>query len=817
MKALSEFSSTEIERASRLSPAVAAYIRHVTVQSQTALDTIRILRHKAWLEATLNTLFNTASTEEICRDWSRQTDRIVSLAWREAGLDDLPLALFALGKWGSEELNLSSDIDLIVVSKLATDEKAEAKIRKFKNLLNEATALGFAFRVDFDLRPGGTSTPLITSIDRFEYHYWSQGEPWERLALTRLRWVCGNKKLGEETCDLARRFSYRKFIDINLLEDLKSLRQKIHQNLRVRDPRPESNIKLGIGGIRDIELFLQSLMVIHGGRATPLQQHHTTAIAESLKNLKILPPSEADFLIEAYWFLRDIENRIQLVRDTQTHSLPPRPLSEEIISPPTYSRLEQVQKRVDDIVSSLLGQVDLTTPQLPAGLEEQKIWLEQLGFSLNSRDQLWPKLIENTSLGLKTRNSELVRKEFLYRFVTVLNEINHDRDLGLSFLLDFIKATRAKSSFYSLLIREDRLLRDLALLFSISPYLSQILCSRPDLVDSLLLKSQEPFSEDFDSMLDDMAENKLLSEFICALEFFRSHNLTNLFENLTRTADNICRHLLEKLKDQFFRESTLNILCLGKWGGQDLGLRSDLDFIFVTDNSPSENDFKIAKRFISRLQDPHRGGRLYGIDLRLRPSGNAGPLILTKERLSEFLMESAEPWQRQSYLRARYLNAGVWDFHTVINKSLSKEDFTELRRIREKLTYPLDSSSTINIKYSRGGLIDTELCVQTLLLHYKIIPTSTRTDLQIGDLNHSSLNTESLENIRQNYLRLRTAEQMIKLIQQSDSLLLPAQEQHREKLAKILQTDSTDVESYLRQVLQENETFLKELDPIWSE
>lgn len=817
MKALENFSKEELDRASKLSPAFSSYLRLSSQIPKSISANIRILRHKAWMKATLNTLFHTATTEEVCKEWSTDTDEIVKLAWRESELDNLPIALFALGKWGTEELNLSSDIDVIVVSKSSSDEKLDLKVRKFKNLLSENTDLGFAFRVDFDLRPGGKSTPIVTSLTQFEYHYWSQGEPWERLALTRLRWICGNASLGDEVYDLSRRFSYRKFIDINLLEELKSLRQKIHHNLRLKDSRPESNLKLGIGGIRDIELFLQSLMVIHGGRATPLQKRRTTEIAEALKNLNILPANEADFLIEAYWFLRDLENRVQLVRDNQTHSLPVQKLNPEIINLGAYSHLESIQKRVDEIVSSLLGKVDLSSPHLPSGLEEQQKWLNDLDFSLTSQQDIWPQLIDTTSLSLKSRNAEIVRQEFLYLFVVALKNTNQDKDLGLSFLLDFIRATRAKSSFYSLLIREDRLLNDLALLFSTSPYLSQIICSRPDLVDSLLLKSQEPFSEDFDSMLNDMAENKLLSEFICALEFFRSHNLTSLFENLTRTADNISAHLLLKLKDQFSPDSDLDILCLGKWGGQDLGLRSDLDFIFVTEKDPSEFDFKIAKRFISRLQDPHRGGRLYGIDLRLRPSGNAGPLIMRHDNLVSFLTNNAEAWQRQSYLRARFLSGRPWELKPFLDRGLDANDLIELRKIREKLTTNNTTDSEINIKYSRGGLIDTELCVQALILFHKVLPTSTRTDLQFSDFNSTALDSEKLDQLRQNYLRLRTAEQMIKLIQQSDSLRIPSQPHHIEKLAKMLHTDAAGVKTHLRQLLTENEGLLKELDPIWQQ
>ncbi len=815
MRDLTSFSLEEIEKASRFSPAIANYFRQIKSPVADFSDEIRLSRHTVWLTAALNTFYSSASTEVICQLWSDEADRILTKTWSQVGLAATPLALFALGKLGSRELNLSSDIDIIVVCRGPSNEDLESKIRAFRKLLSENTAKGFVYRVDFDLRPGGSAGSMITGIDQFENHYWSQGEPWERLALTRLRGICGDPEVIAEVEDLSRRFSYRKFIDINLLEDLKSLRQKIHQNLRAKDSRPEANLKLGIGGIRDIELFLQSLMVIHGGRIPQLQSRQIPLIAETLKSFKILPVDEADFLVSAYWFLRDLEHRVQLVRDTQTHSLPERPLAPEIIAPSLYNDLKKITQRVDSIVSSLLGKINFQAPHLPNTLEAQKQWLEELGFSKQSREEIWPNLIESTKLVQKNRRHETARQEFLYFVVKALHEAALDVDMGLGFLLDFIKATRAKSSFYSLLIREEQLLKDLALLFSVSPYLSQVLCSRPELVDSLLLRTQEPFSEDFDQMLDEMAENKLLSEFICALEFLRAHNLENLFSNLSLTADRICKHLLLQLKQLIAADSDLDILCLGKWGGQDLGLRSDLDFIFVTTKSPDEKDFKIAKRFISRLQDPHRGGRLYGLDLRLRPSGTAGPLIVKADSLNEFLLTQAEGWQRQSYLRARFLNSPDWTNKTLIERGLASDELAELRAIREKLTTPLTTLSEINIKYSRGGLIDTELCVQTILLSTKLVTSNTRTDLQLDDIVQQNNNPQLLK-LKKCYLELRTVEQMIKLIQQSDSLKIPTDPLHKAKLSKVLALEKNDLEAYIFELLKQNEDNIKILDPIWS-
>ena len=211
MKELGDFTEQEIERAAHLSPAIANYLRQIHLTCAGFSDEIRIVRHRAWLEAALNTLYNSATTQEICEFWSTRTDEIVQRTWKECGLDGGPLALFALGKLGSKELNLSSDIDLIVVSRHTSTDEQNSQLRSFHKALSEITPRGFVYRLDFDLRPGGISSAMITNIDQFEIHYWSQGESWERLALTRLRGICGDKSLIQEVELLSKRFSKKRF------------------------------------------------------------------------------------------------------------------------------------------------------------------------------------------------------------------------------------------------------------------------------------------------------------------------------------------------------------------------------------------------------------------------------------------------------------------------------------------------------------------------------------------------------------------------------------------------------------------------------
>jgi glutamate-ammonia-ligase adenylyltransferase len=181
-----------------------------------------------------------------------------------------------------------------------------------------------------------------------------------------------------------------------------------------------------------------------------------------------------------------------------------------------------------------------------------------------------------------------------------------------------------------------------------------------------------------------MSERKLLTELWAANQFLNEKSPDGLFTRVTQTADEIALQLLSQLKHDF-PDSLLKIVALGKWGGEELGLRSDLDFIFVTPGAPKESDFKVARRFISRLTDPLKGGNLYEVDLRLRPSGQSGTLLVAEDSLATYWKESAQAWERQAYSRARPLGGLKLDKNILSARGLSAEDLEELKRIRSKL------------------------------------------------------------------------------------------------------------------------------------
>lgn len=773
--------------------------RYRSILAAHTKENLKLFRHREWLKAATATLEKSKTTREICHDWSHAADEILKRAWHESGLYEMPIALFALGKLGAEELNLSSDVDLIVISASRPDAGMQKAFREFTKSLTESDEYGsFTLRLDFDLRPGGRFASVITPLPEAENYYWTHGAPWERLALVRLRPVIGPEALTQPFAELAQKFSYRKYVDYSFLEHIKGLRSQIHNYY---EDSHNLNLKLAVGGIRDIELFCHALQVIHGGRIPALRISNTDDAFAKLIELKLFDVSALSRLRDIYWYWRQIENEVQAHEDQQTHLIPR--------DHPEAQKFLADSAEVDRIVTELLGKTS-KSPLLPSDLESQKEWLGRHQFSDRSRNEVWPKLVELTAKSTRTTHDEKMRQEFLYQYVEQLSQVGLDKDLGLHLLNDLLLSTRAKATFFSLFVSEPRLVRDIARLFSVSPYLGGILSSRPELIDSFLYKAQGEAPEAIDELLEYLTEKRLLSEILSSISFLDNRDVEKLGHNLSQTADDISNVLLKRLCTEH-QSKPVQVLALGKWGGRELGLRSDLDFIFICDSEADTNEHKVAKRFISRLTEPHRGGMIYSIDLRLRPSGKAGPIIVEKKKFLEYIAQSAEPWERQSYLRGRLLNNDPTFAKqlrsALFSRPLTEDDLQELRRIREALLKPI--GDTFSLKYAPGGLLDIELASQTAVLFSQKENFGTSTSEMLYA-------TQLSQNLTKSYHWLREIEQIYRLVSDSSGDLISLENESFVRMASFLKTNPSQLFEQIVSTLTLTEGEVKQLDPIYT-
>ena len=805
---LASYSSDEWAQAEAW-PAVARYRYQLSRNSDgSALTDIRLKRHDLWLRCAMATYFDRASAREICEFWSDCADLLIDDAWRSTGCAADRWSLIALGKLGSRELNLSSDVDLIAIR----DDGSEPDLktfRQFQTLLSEITEFGFCLRVDFTLRPGGKSAPAIPTASEFEYHYGYHGEMWERLAYVRSRFLESPEPLTKGLKEFIRKFSFRKHLDYTLIDELKSLRAKIRQEKF--ESRPGIlHLKLGEGGIRELELFVHALQVIHGGRNPQLQTFSTTLAIEKIRELKLLPAEDCDTLIESYWYLRDLENRLHAFEDQQTYLIdlnaghPALPVGFQ-------TKLDLVRKNVIAIATSFFAP-DKETSDFPDELEDQSLWLEEKGFSKESSEETWPALLAATAQSLKSDRDEQARLIFLKGFATTLAASRMDRDLAFSLLLDFVRAIRAKASFFTLLNREPRIRDELALLFSVSPYLGSVLASRPELIDEFIYRRQASPSSDMNALLESLAERRLLAELISANHFLTDHDLRKLSSNISDNADGICVSLLDRLKSEY-GPAEVELLPLGKWGGRELGLKSDLDFIFVTPNEPTPNDHKVAKRFLSRITEPHRGGSIYAIDMRLRPSGAAGPIMVSAAELKRYLEESAAAWERQAYLRARQLNdrLGFHPAKVASGKGLSDDDKVQLRSIRDKL-FLSSPAGELDLKLNPGGLADVEFTAQIALLGSKEFAIETSTSGMIQYLETIDANWKRVGTaLYGHYEFLRRIEQLYQLTTSQSGSKMRTRSDEFKRIALILNKTPVDLESEIKATFASIQEALKQL------
>lgn len=760
----------------------------------------RLRQQKAmdFLSAVAASYLEEFTTEEICRFWSDQAEKRIQISLDHGQsllADPKPSwCVFAFGKLGSRELNLSSDVDLIWVSETSENQDLMAPLRSFQSDLQTENEWGFAHRIDFDLRPGGRMGPIISSFEQWWDYFSNFIDAWERLAFIRFRPLWGDPELVKKIEAHTTALTFRKYLDFSLIDEFKALRQQIHAQNWMRSENKVLDLKLGVGGIRDLELFIHTLQVIYGGKEPSVRVQGTAKAMIELQRLGALSQKDQKFLENHYWRLRHFENLSQARGDQQTHLIK-EDFPEELFSPDDRKNLIADMKTCDLLVSTLFGQLNRNERSLPESLPDQKSWIASLGVSQEIVEKYWEDIFSQEVLSRQKSRDDQAKRSFVFQIITRGHELGSNLEILIPRLRDFIRKSRAKASLFHLLLSHPEQMDRLIHLLVSSLYLSQILINRPEILDVVLLERQ-PIHDPHRSWEEQVRvwkDRKFFSEILNGLNFLKDLDLEPLLASLTSTADSIALEILGQIKLEI--ESQVEILALGKWGGQEIGLSSDLDFIFVTPQDPTDVDFQVARRFMNRLA---QGDPIYSIDLRLKPFGSSGMMMTSLPELERFLKSEAPAWQRQSYLKARWLTPGksaqpIFEWATV--PGLSSQDFKELGVIQSELHKKAKESP---LKYSPGGLLDLELFVQTSLLKEKKVPSSSRMKDHL-----KIFASQWPAEIQSNYLRLRQLEQLYRL--NSDQLF------DHSSVSRRINTDAFQLE--ISQILSENVNYLMQLDP----
>lgn len=677
--------------------------------------------------------------------------------------------VLGMGKLGGGELNFSSDIDIICLydlpgatvgpKQLAAEEFFSKLIRAASKTLTTVTDKGFVFRVDLRLRPFGSAGPLAMHFDQAESYYETHGRDWERYAFIKARPVAGDIAAGEEFLSLLKPFIYRRYLDFTALHGLRDLKAKISKQYATK--RLDANVKLGPGGIREIEFIAQSYQLVRGGQCEALQ---TTSLYEALNaaaDLGLLEEVNRAALVSAYEFLRTVENRLQQRRDQQVHHLPEateeQALLAEVLGFSCWDEFRLTLDKHRRIVGEQFGYVLVVEDE--AGLE------------LDARVS---RAFEPLEAGSAYQQVSDRAQDYVEHIKTQLSQLDISSD-SLSFAVRLVECVLKRSTYLAWLAEQPGALKRLLYFVDRSGWMAEQVLAQPALMDELVddraLKSL-PEASQLDALLAQQLDRVGDGDLELAMDVCRRFKASQQFliaaadvagylpvmkvsDHLTALAEVLLQRALDWVAADLQQKTgrpqlevdgeriaaQMVVIGYGKLGGLELGYGSDLDIVLLhdgggkalgTDGERSlENGVyfqRLGQRYVHFLSANTPAGRLYEIDTRLRPSGNSGLLVTSLQAYEKYQRESAWTWEHQALVRARAV-AGPDSLKTRFENlrlsllCLERDEF-ELKRdvieMRDKMRAHLDNSTAeqSNLKHASGGLVDIEFVCQYLVLRY---------------------------------------------------------------------------------------------------
>ena len=682
------------------------------------------------------------------------------------------LHVVGMGKLGGAELNVSSDIDLVFIYAEDGETRGPHAIsnheyftrlgRRLIAALSEMTEDGYVFRVDMRLRPYGDGGPLVSSFDALQAYFITQGREWERYAWIKARVLTGDR--GAELMDQVRPFVYRRHLDYNAIAALRDLHRQIRTEVERKDIA--HNIKLGPGGIREIEFLTQVFQLIRGGREPELRAQPTLAVLPVLARKNLLPASAVTELTRAYGFLRALEHRLQYLDDQQTHDLPrpdaDRALVAEAMEFRDYGAFDAALAAERATVTRHFQEIFAASPE--GGHALAHLWAEgadreksihslaALGFR---RPADVEQRLRSLRAGGRYREMSAASQAQLDRLVPLAIAAaasGEDPDAALERLLDLLEAVSRRGAYLALLIEYPHVLSRLAEMMSASPWAAQYLTAQPILLDELLdaralyevphwpsaarqLRSQmDGAAGDTERQMDILRHFKHAQTMrLLAQDLAGLLPLETLSDHLSDLACVVLEETLRAAwpaRQAHIAAPRFAVIAYGKLGGKELGYASDLDLVFLYDDPTPDAPVayaRYAQRINTWLTSLTSAGVLYDVDLRLRPDGAAGLLVSTFASYREYQMGKAWLWEHQALSRARFVagdRAIGTEFEALRVAVLRKErEPAALRRevaaMRQKMldAHP-NRSQLFDIKHDRGGLVDVEFAVQYLVLGY---------------------------------------------------------------------------------------------------
>ena len=752
-----------------------------------------------------------APLAEICAavsQWARRSisiglhfaaTQLVSVHGRPLDTEGRPqdLLVIGMGKLGGDELNVSSDVDLVFVHRDAgqTEGTTEGRgriesgeffhraARKLSGLLSDMTEDGFVFRVDTRLRPNGDSGPLVATLPMLEQYFYDQGREWERFAWLKAAVVADSGLAGDAArrsdeqmlTEIVEPFVFRRYLDFAAIDAMRSLHGLIRAEAGRRDLRHDHrdgggiDVKLGRGGIREVEFCAQLFQVVRGGRDRTLRDRRTLVTLQTLAQRRLLEPQAAEDLSEAYCLLRRVEHALQYQEDAQTHRLADEPAMHERIAvmlglthDAFDSALQSARTRVESVFDSLLA--ESVAPMPGPGPDPARLVPDATGTAR----------IEALRQGRRYRLARPDTRQRIDQLIeqalmegAQLSHARHSVDMGvdalcadnawLGRLIDLLETVAGRPAYLALLVQFPGAYRQLLGMIGQARWAADYLTRHPIVLDELLdgqilmpadyaswehelrdtLASTPRLSgeADVERQMDLLREAHHAQVFrLLAQDLSGQLTVERLSDHLSELADRVVAVTLDyawpQVRHRHCETPRFAVIAYGRLGGKELGYASDLDLVFLYDDADPQAQVsysQLAQRLSVWLSTRTAAGLLFDIDLRLRPNGNAGLLVSSLSAFEAYQRESAWVWEHQALTRARFAagDAHLGERFEAMRRALlaMARDTDTLRsdvramRTRMREGHP-NPSDRFDIKHDVGGMVDIEFMVQYLVLAY---------------------------------------------------------------------------------------------------
>ncbi len=765
---------------------------------------LRRVRNALMLRLIECDLLHDAPLSEVCRAMVCMAESAIAAALRASQADlsvrhGLPraddgslaaLMVIGMGKLGGDELNVSSDIDLVFVFDhdgqsdgavpLTNFEYFSRQVRAVVALLSQISSEGFVFRVDTRLRPNGDSGPPVVSLAMLEEYFQVQGREWERFAWLKSRVVSPQdpQRSQQATLDaVVEPFVWRRYLDFAMLEALRSVHQQIRQQAARRaSARPEraDDLKLGRGGIREIEFIVQLLQIVRGGRMPQIRDRNTLRSLELLADAGLLQPEQSQRLAQSYAFLRRLEHRIQYLDDAQTHCLPADDADLDRLAQAckgaasTQRPVCSMLRELDAVREFVAGEFDaLLHAAQPRCLGCRKpadsidALLQQLGGSGMQAERSAARLraLEQSACFAALSDSGRGRMLRVLERAITLAQRQPQPDVALARLIDVLEAIGRRETYLAFFAEQPQALDRVVALFGASAWAAEYVKRNPLVVDELILSEGARFDAAACRAECQAQQQRLLQrgrwdagEGLDVLrrafhgELFRilvrdldgRLRVERVADELSLLADTIIEQALAwswaELPRRHREQPAFAVIAYGKLGGKELGYGADLDVVFIHDDpapDAAERYGALARRLVWWLTAVTPAGALFDIDTRLRPNGNAGLLVTSLEAFEQYQLgrgsNTAWTWEHQALTRARFC-AGDPElgarFEAIRAQVLGMPRDgaalrAEIRAMRRRVAdaHPNDGA-LFDLKHDPGGMVDVEFAVQALVLEH---------------------------------------------------------------------------------------------------